>query len=104
MPKEDGQSKCHKMHFGKVNANCPDLKIKESFMQQVQSDTYLGDIIASDGCNDQNISKRVSKGMGLISHIFDILRSISLGPYYFKIAISLRESLLVNWMLYNSEV
>ena len=58
----------------------------------------------SSGKNDKNVDSRVSKGMGIVSEIMDILENISLGPYYFHVAILLRNSLLVNGMLYNTDV
>ena len=65
---------------------------------------YLGDIIRSDGKNTSNIKERVNKGMGIMSKILDVLKSVSFGVKYFEIAISLRESYLINGMLTSSEV
>ena len=72
-------------------------------MQVVSKDKYLGDIISNDGTNTENISARVSKGMGMLSKIKSILESVSFGSHYFKIALLLRESLLLNGILTNSE-
>ena len=72
-------------------------------MECVKSDTYLGDIISFDGSNTENIKQRISKGNGIIAQIKTILERVSLGAHFFKIAFLLRESLLLNGILYNSE-
>ena len=91
------------IHVGK-NKNCQELKVNGHTMKAVDSDTYLGDIISNDGKNNKNIQDRVSKGMGLVSQIFDVLKNLSLGKYYFSIALTLREAILINGMLFNCEV
>ena len=96
-------SKCHKLHAGKANRLCPELRVHGSVMENVSSDTYLGDIISSDGSNKANIMKRISKGNGIVSQIRSILERVSLGAHYFKIAMLLRESMLLNGILSSSE-
>ena len=103
-PNENGKSKCHILHIGKKSNMCPKLKVHGSPMEKVTSDTYLGDIVASDGKNKTNIENRVSKGLGLVSQIMDLLKSVSFGSFYFEMAALLRESILVNGILTNSEV
>ena len=46
---------------------------------------------------------RVAKGTGIISRILTILEGVPFGKFYFKIAMILRESLLVSSMIHNSE-
>ena len=46
----------------------------------------------------------VKKGMGIVSKILDVLKSISFGVKYFEIATSLRESYLINVMLTSAEI
>ena len=41
--------------------------------------------------------------MGAISNILNILREVSLGQFYFKIAFLLRESIFISTILLNSE-
>jgi hypothetical protein len=53
-PDHRGKSKCHTMHIGKRSENCPNLKVHWSDMEKFTSDTYLGDIISSDGKNKLN--------------------------------------------------
>ena len=102
-PDENGKTKCHVMHVGKSNEKCIELQVHGTSMQQVQLDTYLGDVIASDGSNNKNIEKRASRGNGLISEIMSILESVSLGKHYFKMAILLRNTLFLSSILTNSE-
>ena len=102
-PKENGKSKCHSLHVGK-HSDCPPLKVHGCPMERVSSDTYLGDVISSDGKNTLNIDSRVAKGLGLVSQIMDVLKCVSFGAHFFEIAVTLRESILVNGMLTNCEV
>ena len=68
-------------------------------------DTYLRDILSKDGGkNKLNIEARVSKGLGIVSQIMDILKCVSFGAHYFEIALTLRESIMINGMLTNCEV
>ena len=121
-----GGDKCHKMHVGKKQLLCPDLfvdnwelkkvdkfengitNLKDVFvgdyqMEGVENEKYLGDIIAADGSNQTNIEKRKSKGVGVVSQIMTILEDTCFGPYFFQVAVVLRESLLVNGILTNAE-
>ena len=102
-PNTTGKSKCHKLHVGRSNTLCPELRVHGSPMECVQSDTYLGDVISSDGSNTENIKMRISKGNGILAKIRNILESVSFGAHYFKIALLLRESLLLNGILTNCE-
>ena len=51
-----------------------------------------------------NILQRVNKGMGLITEIMDMLSRVSFGSNYFEIAVTLRESRLLNGILTNADV
>ena len=62
----------------------------------IESDKYLGDILANDQKNRQNINSKVAKGMGIVTEIMNLLNDISLGTLYFEIAMALRESMFVN--------
>ena len=103
-PDDNGKSKCHLLHIGRKKLDCQDLKVHGCPMKSVESDEYLGDILATNGKNTKNIQSRVAKGMGIISQIMDLLKNISFGKHYFDIAITLRESMFVNGILTNSEV
>ena len=100
-PVTTGKNKCHKLHIGKPNTLCPELYVHGSPMQYVQSETYLGDVISSDGTNTLNIKKRISKGNGILAQLKGILDTVSFGVHYFKIALLLRESILLNGVLTN---
>ena len=51
----------------------------------------------------KNIIKRKSKGVGVVSQIMTILENTCYGPYHFQVAVTPRESLLINGILPNSE-
>ena len=42
--------------------------------------------------------------MGIIAHIMDILKQVVFGHHYFKVALLLRDAMLVNGVLTNAEV
>ena len=67
-------------------------------MESVKSDTYLGDIISSDGKTKLNIESRAAEGLGIVSQIMDILKTVRFGAHYFEIAVTFRESMLINGM------
>ena len=92
------------IHVGKHSKKCPTLKVHGCPVEEVLSDTYLGDIISSDGNNKLNIESRVAKGLGIVSQVIDILKCVSFGAHYFEIAATLRNSILVSGMLTNCEV
>ena len=104
VPDAQGKSKCHKMHIGRNHQMCPILKVHGTVMNEVTEETYLGDIISSDGKNQKNIKQRVSKGLGIMTEILNLLDLISFGPYLIEIALLLRESMLINGILTNVEV
>ena len=104
VPDKKGKSKCHKIHIGKNHSRCPVLKVHGTEMESVKFDTYLGDIISEDGKNTRNIQSRISKGVGKITQILNILDTISLGEYYMETAILLRESMFLNGILTNAEI
>ena len=64
----------------------------------------LGDILNENGTIDNTITDRKSKSIGIISQISTILDSITFGLYYVDTALILREAILINGILTNSEV
>ena len=72
-------------------------------LQVSDSEKYLGDIICKDGTNKKNIEARKGKGTGIKNQIMDILDDICFGPYTFEVSLVLRDSLLINGILTNSE-
>ena len=89
------KDKCHQIHIGKPNTNCPTLKAHDNSIENVNQDKYLGEIISNSGNNDQ-IESKISNGMGAISNILNILREVSLGEFYFQIAFLLRQSIFLS--------
>ena len=109
MKLELGKKKCHQIHVGRANPFCPVLQVHGEEIDLVEQDRYLGDDICSTiqgptGSNQKNINKRKGTGMGVSNQIMLILKSVSVGHFYFEIAVILRESLLINSMCFNSEV
>ena len=95
--------KCHKMHIGKVNNNCPNLSVHSSKMETSNKEKYLGDILTDNGKIDKTIEDRVNKGFGLNSQILAILDEIPLGKFKIQMGLHLRQAMLINGILYNSE-
>ena len=123
-----GTEKCIKMHIGRGKGDvlCKDLHVgawktdiisdpvtgecsrSEYFsgyekMNQKDDQTYLGDVLSSDGSHTKNIQQRRNKGLGISNQIMQILESTYFGKYYFEIAMVLRESLFLSSILLNSE-
>ena len=73
-------------------------------MSHVSEDTYLGDILSSDGKNTKNINNRVGRGLGKINDVMNILNKMPLGQDYFKVALLLRESIFLNSVLTNADI
>ena len=80
------------------------MKVHGKVADRVSEAVYLGDVLSQDGKNTRNIQNRVSKGMGIVTEIMDILNTVSFGSKYFEMAIILREAKLINGMLTNIEV
>jgi hypothetical protein len=89
---------------GGKKESCPELKVHGTIIESVEEDTYLGDLISGDGKNKKNIEKRISKGLGIISQILNLLELVSFGKHYMEIALLLRESMFINGVLFNAEV
>ena len=97
-------TKCHHIHVGKPSNSCPNLKVHGVKMSEVDYDDYLGDVITNDFKMTKNITKRNSKAVGKSSQIINMLAELSLGFYYFQIAMILRNALFVSSCLVNVEV
>ena len=52
-------NKCHKMHLGGNDRNCPEVHVHDEAVKDVEQDKYLGDVISKDGKIDKNISARI---------------------------------------------
>ena len=101
--KSGKKSKCHWIHVGKEKYNCCNPKVHGTEMKEVTKDVYLGETIRSDGKNTSNFDKRISKGIGIVTQIFNILDVVGFGRHYIEIGITLRNTMLVNGMLTSGE-
>ena len=64
---------------------------------------YLGEIYTIDNKSDKTIQMRHNKGLGIANTIISIVKHISFGYYSFEIALILRNSLLLNGILFSIE-
>ena len=99
-------SKCHRIHISKnpkKNKECKDLKVHGEKMSNSDKEKYLGDIIDNTGKCRATIKERQKKGYGIVAEILAILSEIPLGQYRMEIGLLLRQAMLVNGMLFNSE-
>ena len=103
-PDAAGKSKCQSIHVGKPSKVCPKLKVHGVEIGQTDAETYLGDIISSDGKHLKNIQARANKGLGITSQILGMLDQITVGEHFFQSAVLLRESLFLNGILTNAEI
>ena len=76
-----GVKKCNKMHIGNDTLVCEDIRVHDGQGKKVNKDKYIGDILAADGSNKDNIKERTDKGFGIVNEIMAILKEIPLGPY-----------------------
>ena len=97
------EKKCYQIHIGKGHLNCPKLKVHESEMKVADKEKYLGDVIDKTGSIHSTIENRKSKGQGIITGITSILDEIPLGKHRIEVALKLREVMLLNGILFNSE-
>ena len=94
------------IHVGNVRKckeKCPKLKVHNKNMKNVRSFKYLGDKVTDTGNVRDTIESRRSEGWGKVSEIVGLLAEIPSGKYRTQIGLQLRESKLVNGMLFNSE-
>ena len=97
------KTKCHKLHIGRNQINCADMKVHGEAIKNTKCEKYLGDIICSNGSNKPNLAKRLSRGWGRVSEILAIVSEAPLGRFKIKSGLLLRKSLLINTIMFNSE-
>ena len=66
-------------------------------------DKYLGDLINTTGTIRNTVEDRKNKGFGIVNEIIALLDEIPLGRYKIEIGLKLRQAMLLNGILYNSE-
>ena len=96
-------SKCSRVHIGSDHSKCPPLKVHDSVMKDSQKEKYVGDIIDSSRKIQPTIDQRKAKGNGIVSEITSIITEIPFGKHKMEVAMKLREAMLINGILYNSE-
>ena len=101
---EFGPTKCFNIHVGKKYEDCCNLKVHNIEMTRKDSEVYLGDVICSSGKNEKNILNKSNQGVGAVSQIFTMLSQISLGHFYFDIALIMRDTILASKLVSSSEV
>ena len=97
------KTKCRNVHIGNQKISCPQLKIDGGLMKSANQETYLGDIIEKSGNIRPNIEKRRAKGYGMISDILAIVNELPLGHWRTEAGLRLRQAMLVNGTLFNTE-
>ena len=103
------KKKCHRIHVPAKNdrkqskTNCPKLKIHGEEMNEAVKVKYLGDQVAQKGSTKATIDERKAKGYGIIAEISAITDDIPLGPWRIQSALLLRQAMLINGTMFNSE-
>ena len=72
-------------------------------MKDSVQEKYLGDIVHSSGRNQATIEDRRDKGFAVVAEILAIIDEIPLGKYKMEIGLKLRQAMLLNGILFNSE-
>ena len=100
--------KCRRIHIQnkkeKQPIKCPEIKVHTDVMKNSNEQKYLGDLICSSGSVRNNVESRRNKGFGIVNEIISILEEIPLGRFKFEIGLILRQAMLLNGVLFNSEV
>ena len=100
-------NKCGKVHISKKSENnmfCHKLKVHESEMKISKQEKYLGDIVHTNGKIKQTLEDRKRRAIAIVAEIQAILDDIPLGKYRMDIGLKLRQAMLINGVLFNSEV
>ena len=72
-------------------------------MNDSKQEKYLRDLINSTGSISSTIEERKNKGYAIVAEIIAILDEIPLGRYKMEIGLKLRQAMLLNGILFNSE-
>ena len=97
-------TKCHKLHCGKNNILCPDLKVHSEIMHETCEEKYLGDYININAKHATTVSHRRARGFGIIADIIQILNHIQDSKRRIRVGLHLRQAWFVNSVLLNMEV
>ena len=72
-------------------------------MKNSTREKYLGDYIDTTGKIKATLDDRIQKGYGILSEIRAIINEVPLGKYKLEIGLQLRQAMLLNGILFNSE-
>ena len=97
------KEKCFRIHIGAGHDKCPPLMVHEDTMKETNREKYLGDNVDSTGKLQATIDDRKTKGQGIVANILSILNEIPFGKHRITVGLKLREAMLINGMLFNSE-
>ena len=84
------------LHFGsktKCPLPCPALKVHNDAMEKKVSTKYLGNILSTNGGQDENIEDRRCKGWGKIATIMGILSEVDMGVHKLEAGLMLRQAI-----------
>ena len=95
--------KCQNVHVGSQNIQCQTLKVNGCKMRNTNQEKYLGDYIDKSGSSRPNIEYRKSRGYGILSNIIAIINEVPLAHWKVQAGLSLRQAMLINGILFNSE-
>ena len=96
-------SKCTRVHIGKKEDNCYEVKVHEEPMKDSDSEKYLGDFFSSDGKQDKTISDRILRAYSYLSEIRALLTDMPFGKRKLQIGLMLRDAMFLNGVRFNSE-
>ena len=100
------KEKCHRIHIEKkrtASNDCLELKVHDDKMHDSTKEKYLGDILDESGKIRQTVEERRGKGFAIVNEILAILEEVPLGKYKMEIGLELRQAMLLNGVLFNSE-
>ena len=97
------KKKCHNIHIGAESVQCPALTIHGSKMSSSDQEKYLGDLIDKSGSYRPNIKSRKSRGYGITTNVLAIVNEVPLAHWKVQAGLSLRQAMLLNGILFNSE-
>ena len=96
-------AKCHNIHVGNQSLQCPELKVNGYQMNQSEAETYLGDVLEKNTKKRTNIEKRKSRGYGIVNDILAIVNEVPLSHWRIRAGLLMRQAMLINGTLFNTE-
>jgi hypothetical protein len=102
---ELSQEKSVVVHIGrkKCTLPCPTLKVHNDPMDKSDCTKYLGNYISHKGGVSDTVEDRRKKGWGKVSQIMAILGEVDMGSNRLEAGLMLRESILINSLLFSAE-